>query len=322
MSMRIQKTHFPSRELRSALTKSKKEKAAQKPKEERFSRATFSLPQALSIAKDLKFIAKEHAKLLKRCEKVPAMRAVRDFQKGKEIKTLMGLQHPVKTAHGEHMYLLSAPKGEDISSLFVTAVLKNASVMVSLCSERESSRILPYWKKEVAEGACLPLDWKITDIKEKVLFAEKGSKSYPERVVERTISVQHDGTKTTLTHLHFENWPDHQPVTQHKALDILATRIDELTQDPKRPLIINCRGGRGRTGSIALIHCSRRKIRSELNAGKKLDDIKLNLSENLYEIKKKRPRVGGENPAQLAQVYEAIGRYYLELKESAKSAAF
>jgi len=68
-------------------------------------------------------------------------------------------------------------------------------------------------------------------------------------------------------------------------------RRDTLAQDPEKPIIINCRGGVGRTATVAIIDNCKKEIDAMLQQGMPLDDITINIPEIIYFHARTKGRV-------------------------------
>lgn len=81
--------------------------------------------------------------------------------------------------------------------------------------------------------------------------------------IEQQLQI-HDGmTAMPLARLQFPGWPDHG-VVDPIVLIALADRIDALSPDPRRPILVHCMAGMGRTGTLMTFMAARRQIAREM----------------------------------------------------------
>lgn len=77
----------------------------------------------------------------------------------------------------------------------------------------------------------------------------------------KQLCIDSDSQKINVKRLHFKAWPDHG-VVDHRTLIQLADQVERLSPDLSRPVLIHCRAGVGRTGSLMAFIAARRKLLS------------------------------------------------------------
>lgn len=185
---------------------------------------------------------------------------------------------------------------------YEAALAQDVAVFVSAIKSTEAkSRYNNFWKQEKLNKISLRDRSRIQHIASTVLKND----GIPQ-IIETSLLTTYG---KSITHLHYDGWGDKRPIPSEKLLAHLLDRISELNPDPEVPVAINCRGGVGRTGTIAVSLYLRRLVDRELQAGKKLDKIKVNIPEVIYTFRNQRNRIIG-NPSQLAQLYTVLADYY------------
>jgi protein-tyrosine phosphatase len=98
-------------------------------------------------------------------------------------------------------------------------------------------------------------------------------------------------------------------------LDKLFKRKDELVLDQALPITINCQGGIGRTGVVAITELAKREIDRKKLQAKDGTEIKINIPELIYTVRQLyQGKTLVSNHEQLSQIYYMVGRYYQEQK--------
>ena len=236
------------------------------------------------------------------------------FIKKSEKKILHEFQyeamHMAEFPKGNKMVLLRQPAPATIGAYFTMAFREKAPVAVTLCSPVEGRRIIPFWDENEAKKY-LPDGWTIKNTKTTVL-GEVSFKNQPRaRIVERKLKISHGGKSHTLTHIHYENWPDHGQADPTLLRQMLE-RCDKISRAQKGPIIVNCRGGVGRTATFAMFNICRRVLRGLVERGIDLKKARINIPEIIYSVRMQRPRVQS-NPLQMSLLYKMVGDYYNEL---------
>jgi protein tyrosine phosphatase len=211
-------------------------------------------------------------------------------------------------------YILAAsPKSEkDIGQFYDALLKKNVRVIITANQVGEGGGCPAYWTNAVLKKVNLSDGWSIESVESKSQVHASGKDG--SKIVERKLLLTKGSQTKELAHLHYEKWLDKHASPDvdllHKLLDVK----DGISPEKHVPFLIHCRAGQGRTGAVAILDYARREIKEQLKAGKKLNDIRLNIPEMIYEMRKQRPKILGR-VAQVQQVYAALGKYYEHLKQ-------
>jgi hypothetical protein len=205
----------------------------------------------------------------------------------------------------------------DTSSLFKKVLEAGDLLFVSLHEKGEHpERYHDFWENEKLRT--LRLDaWTIQKTEEKELARMQTPSTQGKigRLVESTLIASRGEEKRTLTHIHFDGWVDQSPLPSEDLFYTLQQRITQLCPTPQDPVIINCIGGKGRTGTTAAARMIKFYIDKQLEKGVKLDDITLNIPQDIiYDILRMHRKGMIGQPSHLAHLYAFTARYYEELK--------
>jgi protein tyrosine phosphatase len=200
--------------------------------------------------------------------------------------------------------------------LFDVALQQGVTLFVSTLESTDAQdKFNNFWKNDKLALLRSRDGWTITNIGYRVLavgeMEPEGNKE--PQIIESTLLATRAGETRTLTHLHYEGWRDRQAMPSEALFHIFQDRIAELQKGKTTPFAINCHGGVGRTGTTALSHYFRQEVDAQLAAGKKLDDIEVNIPEVLFKFRLQRKWFLGES-GQLANAYSVLGDYYEKLK--------
>ncbi|MBS0634806.1 MAG: hypothetical protein JSR37_05025 [Verrucomicrobia bacterium] len=232
---------------------------------------------------------------------------------GKQIKDLYINASDVRLKD-QNFILSSCPRSlSEVRDYFDGAIARNTQVFVSCLKSTEvEDRRNNFWQNKVLKNIRLRDGSKLSQTSSRVLKTLENSKrnTVPQIIESRLLTSK----GIALTHLHYEGWKDKTAMPSEKLLNLLLDRIYELSPDPKIPVAINCKGGVGRTGTVAISLYLRRVVDRELKAGKPLNTITVNIPEIIYMLRKERKRMVGI-ATQLTQIYTVLYAYYERLKE-------
>lgn len=194
-------------------------------------------------------------------------------------------------------YLVSrAPVDETLTQFWQTAVEKNAKTIVALLMPTDSScRSTPYWLP--GRFPVLLPDWRIEYVSEETIAT---SKLYPSaKLVKRVFAAQgvRSNEQRTITHIHFENWPDNGP----PALDLfcfLLDYVDTIHPWDNLPIYVHCAAGIGRSGTFVTAH----SIRKELKRWGAKKEI--NIPQRVIELRTQRDKLVSQ-ACQFQAIYAA-----------------
>jgi hypothetical protein len=87
------------------------------------------------------------------------------------------------------------------------------------------------------------------------------------RAMLQVLTIHHADTEHLVQRLHFSAWPDHG-VIPADTLIALADRVEQLSPDPARAIVVHCMAGVGRSGTLLSFLAARRRILAAVIAGK------------------------------------------------------
>jgi protein tyrosine phosphatase len=143
--------------------------------------------------------------------------------------------------------------------------------------------------------------WKIIQISE-----EEEAKSpflITHRIVRRVFRISNlDRNESRIvTHLHYENWPDHDAPEATLFHTFLAL-VDTVHPNSAYPIFVHCAAGIGRSGTFVAAHSLRRDV-LEMRASSKHQYV--NIAQRILEMRMQRRRMLGR-PVQLKAVIGAV----------------
>lgn len=161
-------------------------------------------------------------------------------------------------------------------------------------------------------------DWQLTRVGDDEVIAQ--SKNAAEiKLVKRQFVA--NNTKTNeehqVTQFHIQGWPDHHGAPDHELLEAVHAAIDQEIKErkisPDASITAHCAAGMGRSPLFAVANHLRLEIKSRLEKGENLDEIKLEVPRTIYEFKKQRPSLmtGDE---QWLSLFLSLRRVYLQHK--------
>ena len=157
--------------------------------------------------------------------------------------------------------------------------------------------------------------WKIKKISQRQIAKGHPSKNYSgvPKIIESTLIATNGSKKRTIKHLHYTGWKDKRAAPSVWLMDRLQNRMKVLSPNPETPIAINCRGGIGRTGTLATSYVLRKKINEKILKGKPLKKIRVNIPDTIYSFRKQRNGLVG-NEIHLSQIYSITHAYYEKLQ--------
>jgi protein tyrosine phosphatase len=315
---------------------------------DKFPKENLTLKELAKRAKDTSRIKKLYKEIKERCEvkdkdlqSIPKKDAKKkenkikgghtypyDFNRaGKNIKGLFVNASEARLPKARYILSGHPHTSKLIGNFFDVILSRNVKLIITVNQPGEGGMCPAFWTNTELSKAKMRDGWTIKHDEKKKTIAEGSTPSLPDgvkqgdnkkkwipKIVERELVATDGKTKKKITHLHYENWHDHKPAPDIELLEKLLDKKDKLHKNPKIPFSINCRGGIGRTGTVALADLCRREIDAQRAKGKKLDKIKLNIPELLYNLRKQRSRTLS-HPPQLVQVYQLTALYYDRLRK-------
>lgn len=128
------------------------------------------------------------------------------------------------------------------------------------------------------------------------------SQAQPEqRIVKRVFQAVHEpsGESRTITHIHYENWPDNsspEPLLFHRFLHLMQA----LHPTASPPLFVHCSAGLGRSGTFVTCH----SLCKEIHA---LHPSTMNIPSRVVELRMQRPYLV-TTAIQYEAIYDAVKR--------------
>lgn len=216
----------------------------------------------------------------------------------------------------QNYILTGSPHGAKMIGNFYDELIKrNVQVILTANQAHESKRCPEFWSNKELKHVKLKDGWQIENIENKTKVHAKGKKDA--QIVERVLHLKKGNEVREITHLHYEKWKDKNPAPDTDLLHALLDRKDALHKSKDVPFVINCKAGKGRTGTLAILDYARKEVDAQIANGKKLSEVRLNIPEMIYEMRKQRPSLLGRT-SQVQQVYTALGLYHDKLKAKHK----
>lgn len=231
---------------------------------------------------------------------------------------------------GQRFLLTECPHDlYQVGDLFHQAIQERVGVMVSALVTNEDKAFSKFWKEKHLRNVPLRWGWRFNDSSMAVSLGdtmedEKGdNRDDVRRRRRRPVLVKRElafcrpeedcATKTTVrfVHWHYDNWPDGSLCPNEHLLECLLERI-ERDHDGQSTIQINCRHGRGRSGTILACLYIRAYIRQELGRGVALADVTLNVAEMVYTLRLQRYEFVTHRK-QLYNIYSLTHRFYEKL---------
>ncbi len=236
------------------------------------------------------------------------------YDKNRLGKTIRGLYINASDARlkRQSLILSSCPRSlSEVRDYFDGALARKTEVFVSCLKSTEvKGRSNNFWQNKILKKIRLRNGATIVKIASNVLqILEDSKKNTIPQIIESKLECSNG---KQITHLHYEGWRDKTAMPCEKLLNILLDRIYELNPDPTIPVAINCKGGIGRTATVALSLYLRRIVDAKRQSGVPLDEIEVNIPELIYMLRKERKRMMGV-PTQLTQIYTVLYAYYQRL---------
>lgn len=200
----------------------------------------------------------------------------------------------------------------EAQSYLQAAIKQGCTLFISAHETHEGQnkrKISKFWEDEALSRMTFENGVTIIRTSVKTLATgDKGDRSTAPELIESSLLLS-DGKR--ITHIHYTEWKDRTPCPDETLLMALHDRMAHLVLDAKSPIAINCHGGVGRSATIAASYFLRKHIDKELEAGKPLDEIALNIPQTITEFRQFRKHVVA-NPYHVASLYASAGRYHMQ----------
>ena len=223
-----------------------------------------------------------------------------------------------------------------VQDFFDIALKQGITLFASAHQFNEATeRAINLFKNEVLSQLTLRDGWSITNESEAVIemgkdpiipehfplqvsgLTDEQRKMLTPHIVENRLVARNKvtGEERSIINLHFIQWLDHEAAPE----DMLVRGLDHMDaiqqKDPSKPFVTNCKGGHGRSGSIAFAYDLRRQIDEQLAKGIPLDEVEINIPRSHWNFYQQRSLVG--RAAQLSALYDVTNAYYERLKRDA-----
>lgn len=210
--------------------------------------------------------------------------------------------------------LFGCPRsGTEAACLFDACMLHDVTLFVSLLESTEAEdKFNNYWQEHNLSQIRTHGGWTFSKSSSRVLREgdlEADGINKPQIIETTIIATNRSGARKKLTHLHYEGWRDKEAMPSEKLFHFLIKYIGKLQKGKKgEPIAINCHGGVGRTGTLALTYFLKNEIDDKLAHGLLPDDIFINVPDLLFAFRLQRNYFLQQAP-QLANLYSVLGDY-------------
>lgn len=172
-----------------------------------------------------------------------------------------------------------------------------------------------YWAQELFP---MPLrdGWKLERCEgEELLVTSRHDEKI--RLVKRSFLATKEGHVRHVTQFHYQGWPDHLAAPDHELLEEAHKAVQKEFEvrrlAPHSIVTVHCAAGMGRSPCFAVSDYVRLELQTKIQAGEKLDTIRLNVPAIIYAFKKQRPSMlGGQDHWQ--SIYYSLRRAYQRYK--------
>lgn len=171
---------------------------------------------------------------------------------------------------------------------------KECSLIVDLTNGSDMTKGLTSYAPPVGES--FHFGEVIINCQEKAPETESGFNIYSYQI-QKTNEAE---SSSTVSRLHYTGWPDHHGIAKDE-LDRLTEIIKSYRTDSAKPIIIHCRAGVGRTGTI-IVACEMKKL---IEAGSITQDNLLPTMKSLIlEGRRQRGPYFVQTPSQVKALWE------------------
>jgi len=199
----------------------------------------------------------------------------------------------VYTPHQEYL-VTEAPMMHTLHDFWLAILGTNVRTIVALAMPTKNKKRYPaYWQEHhfprYVDGWIIKR--RDTDT---TLHTSRTHPSH--KIIKRTFVATKERDTRIITHLHYENWPDHGAPAPDLFQDLLKY-LDSSHPDAEIPILAHCLAGLGRAGTFVTTHSLRKDIRK----GTPL----INIAKRIIELRAQRRRMVG-TPRQYEAIYTAL----------------
>jgi len=169
-------------------------------------------------------------------------------------------------------------------------IQEETKVILQLCLnvEDEKEKCCEYLPKEIGESISYgPVQVKIIST-----CAVPATK----KVTKMMVQCKFDGKETTITHLLYFGWPDHSVPESVPTFREVRTLVHKICE--KKPIVLHCSAGIGRTGTFAAIDMVCHKLLIE-------HDGDFSMVELMHDLRKQRMQAI-QNDQQYSFIFRAV----------------
>ncbi|MDY7573002.1 protein-tyrosine phosphatase family protein [Actimicrobium sp. CCI2.3] len=207
------------------------------------------------------------------------------------------------------------PKGSEIPGFWNAVREHSVSVIIDLTNANDAKDrdwknycpTLPFWK----------MDFKGFRVIKKVLQGEKNTSDFfKENIRQQSLVIHLDNASHSLERINFHQWPDGR-VVDPKVLIDLADLAESLAKNKTDPILIHCRAGVGRTGTLMSFMAAREILSKKLAATDTVPDMQAILHTVLEVVAKgriARGRLFVQEKEQFALIVDALILHFENVK--------
>lgn len=128
-------------------------------------------------------------------------------------------------------------------------------IMLTNLVERGVNKCTAYFPLKLGERLCKG-DYEVT-------VSSVESPGANEQVTVRVLKVTHVPSQqsTSVKHMHYHSWPDHGTPEDCSTIRAMSEQLDSC-RDSKRPVVVHCSAGIGRTGTFCAIDILRQRVKA------------------------------------------------------------
>lgn len=242
-----------------------------------------------------------------------------DYMKAKQIgerlerETVQNEKQKYMIIENQPFILTGLPKTtNDVEEYFQACCTTDTRLLISAHESTDHpERRTHFWLPSELQTLHLKDGWRI-DHQESHLLYRSVHPNQNGRIPELHETTLHIHTPTgeekTLTHLHYDGWADRQAPSDQVLYSLALDRMQELNPEGKT-VGINCVGGVGRTGNIAICYLQRLLIDRALQAGKAPHEIQINIPRLIAQFREKR-KIIGSNINHIVSIYSMTEHYF------------
>ncbi len=208
--------------------------------------------------------------------------------------------HEIKIEDHVQLVLAACPKNNEVSNFWNTLIdtyilhpEKSCPAWFSFNELTEKS-ITPFWKKKTLSTLQLPEGVTITQTSKEVIAQDKKNRNENNKVpslIKRTFTISNTKSSQTFTHYHYKNWVDGKVAPSEEILQKCLRLAMQHLEDPTAYVGINCKHGKGRTGTLANSICVAREIQKMQREASSLSEVEISPLDIYETLRSLRPKI-------------------------------